>query len=79
MFRKWLFLILATILLTGCGNSREIEEDKVEKKQYQASFLNLFDTVTTILGYAETEEEFEKHIFSSYYTLTFIQIIYLLI
>ena len=60
MFRKWLFLILATILLTGCGNSREIEEDKVEKKQYQASFLNLFDTVTTILGYAETEEEFEK-------------------
>ena len=60
MFRKWLFLVLATILLTGCGNSHEIKEIPVEKKQYQASFLSLFDTVTTILGYAETEEEFEK-------------------
>ena len=60
MFRKWLFLVLATMILAGCGMSREINEVKVEKKQYQASFLNLFDTVTTILGYAETEEEFEK-------------------
>lgn len=60
MFRKWLFLVLATLLLAGCGNFHEINEPKVEKKQYQASFLTLFDTVTTILGYAETEEEFEK-------------------
>lgn len=60
MFRKWLFLVLVTVLLTGCGNYSEINEPKVEKKQYQASFLSLFDTVTTILGYAETEEEFEK-------------------
>lgn len=60
MFRKWLFLVLATLFLTGCGSSPEIKETEVVKKQYQASFLNLFDTVTTILGYAETEEEFEK-------------------
>lgn len=60
MFRKWLFLVLATVLLTGCGNPYKTDEIKVEKKQYQASFLTLFDTVTTILGYAETEEEFEK-------------------
>ena len=30
----------------------------MEKKQYQAQFLTLFDTVTTIIGYAQTEEEF---------------------
>ena len=48
------------VLLTGCGLSGKVQEAKVEKKQYQASFLTLFDTVTTILGYAETEEEFEK-------------------
>lgn len=56
MFRKMISIVLAAILLTGCAKPVE----KVEKKQYQASFLTLFDTVTTILGYAETEEEFEK-------------------
>ena len=60
MFRKWIFLVLAASLLAGCGLSRERQETRVEKKQYQASFLDLFDTVTTILGYAQTEEEFEK-------------------
>ena len=57
-FRKILFLILATVLLTGCRASHQKEEVSTEKKQYQASFLTLFDTVTTIIGYAETEEEF---------------------
>ena len=56
MFRKMISIVLAAILLAGCAKPVE----KVEKKQYQASFLTLFDTVTTILGYAETEEEFEK-------------------
>lgn len=56
MFRKMIFLVMAVLLLSGCAAPVE----KVEKKQYQASFLTLFDTVTTILGYAGTEEEFEK-------------------
>ena len=56
MFRKMISLVLAVILLTGCTPPKQ----EVEKKQYQASFLTLFDTVTTILGYAQTEEEFEK-------------------
>ena len=56
MFRKMISLVLAVILLTGCTPQKQ----EVEKKQYQASFLTLFDTVTTILGYAQTEEEFEK-------------------
>ena len=60
IFRKLGLLVMAMVLLTGCGYSREKYENKVEQKQYQASFLTLFDTVTTILGYAGTEEEFEK-------------------
>ena len=56
MIRKILSLILAAVLLTGCA----APTDTVSKKRYQASFLTLFDTVTSIVGYAESEEEFEK-------------------
>ena len=55
MFRKIVSLVLVLLMLTGCTTPAQ----EVEKKQYKASFLSLFDTVTTILGYAETEEEFE--------------------
>ena len=58
--QKIISLCLAVVLLTGCGTFGKKQEARVEKTQYQASFLNLFDTVTTILGYAETEEEFEE-------------------
>lgn len=60
ILQKMIFLVLAMVLLTGCKTSDKKQETGMEKTQYQASFLNLFDTVTTILGYAETEEEFEK-------------------
>ena len=56
MIRKLTSLLLAGLLFTGCS----ITEVPVEKKQYQATFLTLFDTVTTIIGYAETEEEFDQ-------------------
>lgn len=49
-----LFLVL--VLLTGCGRTNAIGE----KTQYQATFMELFDTVTTIIGYAESEEEFQQ-------------------
>lgn len=49
-------LLLALALLTGCGRT----EETAESKRYQATFLDLFDTVTTIVGFAKTEEEFEK-------------------
>lgn len=60
IFSKMFLLVFAAVLLTGCASQREEQNAAVEKKQYQATFLELFDTVTTILGYAETEEEFEK-------------------
>ena len=56
MFRKLISLILTAILLVGCA----APQNSISKKRYQASFLTLFDTVTSIVGYAESEEEFEK-------------------
>ena len=58
--QKIMFLLLAMLLMTGCGNFYEAKEAGTKKKQYQASFLTLFDTVTTIVGYAEDEEKFKK-------------------
>ena len=45
-------LALMACLLSGCGAAR--------KERFQASYLSLFDTVTTILGYEENEAEFAK-------------------
>ena len=47
-------LILALFLLSGCAKPVEA----APKTRYQATFLSLFDTVTTIIGYAGSEEEF---------------------
>ena len=46
-------LLLAALLLTGCAGNRE-----PELKQYTATFLDLFDTVTTVVGRAESETVF---------------------
>lgn len=54
MFQKIISMVLLAILAAGCA----MPEKLPEKKQYQATFLELFDTVTTIIGYAQTEEEF---------------------
>ena len=44
-------LLLLCLLLSGCAETKE-----PERKQYNATFLTLFDTVTTIVGRAESEE-----------------------
>ena len=41
---------MTLLLCTGCQAR--------EKKRYQASYLTLFDTVTTILGYEEDQDIF---------------------
>lgn len=56
MIRRMIPLLLSMVLLTGCAAPVQIES----KKQYTATFLTLFDTVTTIVGYAQTEEEFQE-------------------
>lgn len=53
--RRILALLLVCLLLTSCAAQKA-----PEKKQYTATFLNLFDTVTSIVGRAESQEEFQK-------------------
>lgn len=52
MKRLFLFLLAACMLFSGCVAAAPQEQ------QYTATFLNLFDTVTTIIGRAEKEEAF---------------------
>lgn len=47
-----LTLALGLVFSVGCGPREP------ELRRFEASFLNLFDTVTTVVGYAQTEEEF---------------------
>lgn len=47
-------LMAVIILLSGCG----ITPSEPQQKQYTATFLTLFDTVTSIVGKAESEELF---------------------
>lgn len=42
-------------MLTGCGQKDELT-------RFEGEFLNYFDTATKIIGYAESEEEFEKSV-----------------
>ena len=50
--KRLVALILAlSLLLCGCGTLQS-------PKQYTATFLTLFDTVATVVGYARSEEEF---------------------
>ena len=46
-------LVVMALLLCGCASLQ-----KQEQKQYTATFLTLFDTVTTIVGHAESQEAF---------------------
>ena len=52
MKRAVALLLLFCLVLSGCTVVK-----KPEKKQYTATFLTLFDTVTSIVGRAESQEE----------------------
>ena len=56
MKRKGIALVLA--LLTALGMN--LAQANTAKKRFQASYLDLFDTVTSILGYETDEEAFQK-------------------
>ena len=50
-------LALGACLLTACTAPAPAETGP---KQYQATFLDVFDTVTTVMGYAESEAAFTQ-------------------
>ncbi len=54
MKRLTAVLLLLALALTGCAPA-----EAEGPKQYTATFLDLFDTVTSIVGKAESQEEFQ--------------------
>ena len=54
--KRLVAITLLLVLLTGCAAIPE----PVETKQFNATFLELFDTVTTVVGKAESEEAFQS-------------------
>ena len=55
--KRALSLILVVLLLSGCAAPAAVGDTT---QQYTATFLTLFDTVTTIIGRAESEEAFRE-------------------
>lgn len=53
--KKILCALLVLALLTGCA-----APGQPERKMYDATFLTLFDTITTIRGYGESQEAFTE-------------------
>ena len=55
MLRKLSVLLILVLVFTGCAAPAQ-----PEKTQYNATFLTLFDTVTTVVGRAESREAFTE-------------------
>lgn len=56
--KRLLSVLLLCTLLCGCAAAPAGQEDG--QKRYEASFLTLFDTVTTLVGYADSQEDFSR-------------------
>ena len=54
MKRLFALILLLSLLLCGCQAGQ-----LGRQKQYTATFLTLFDTVTSVVGFAESEEAFQ--------------------
>lgn len=52
--RFLIFILIMALVLCGCAGQQ------AETKQYNATFLDVFDTVTAIVGRAESEEAFQE-------------------
>ena len=55
--KRTVALLLVLLLLTSGCTAPEAES---KEKRYEASFLGLFDTVTTMVGFSESEETFRQ-------------------
>ncbi|MEL7649636.1 MAG: FAD:protein FMN transferase [Sedimentibacter sp.] len=64
--KKTIPILLAGILifafLTGCQNNQTTEPEKEPVyEKYSYTFLDTFDTVTQVVGYAQSEEDFNRY------------------
>lgn len=50
---KCLFMTILLVLLSGCSSEKY--------NKYEATFTDVFDTYVILLGYAKTEDEFDKY------------------
>lgn len=55
MKKNIVWVLTALLLFSGCAGAGQ-----TAGKQYTATFLTLFDTVTTVVGQAESEEAFQE-------------------
>ncbi len=55
-------LLLCGSVLCACNVTSQNAPDESGEQQYTATLLELFDTVTTIMGHAESEEDFQNKI-----------------
>ena len=54
--KRFLAAVIAlSLLLAGCAGT-----EQAQQRQYTATFLTLFDTVTTVIGRADSQESFEE-------------------
>lgn len=65
--RRLCALLLACALLGGCASVLAVGG----QRQYSACFLSLFDTVTTVVGYADSEDAFRTQAQKIYDDLLF--------
>ena len=56
--KRVICLLLTCLFLSGCAGQKQ--PDTPELKQYTATFLGVFDTVTRVTGKAESEESFRE-------------------
>lgn len=50
-------ILLAAVVITGCQTALKEEV----KTKYQDTFFEYFDTVTTVIGYTDSQEEFDEY------------------
>ena len=60
MKKRLLSLLLFLLLLTGCATPALPQTQAPDGKKFTATFLDVFDTVTTIVGYDESKAAFEE-------------------